>query len=202
MPKTKRKTRRQPRPTLARRWHRYNYKQTTIAILIILVFAALLDTFIIQNLWSYIQGLGLIGVFIAGIMFVSFFTAAPSVVMLVAFAGIYNPIVVALVAGVGTIIGDWLILKILEDEISRELKPLAKKWGLMPVVRVFSRKMFRPLAVVVGAILIASPLPDELALAVLGASRLSTTRILMLAFVLNTAGILALVLAAQALVTS
>jgi hypothetical protein len=181
----------------ARWWRKYEYKHTTLAIAFVVVFILALDTAVIQALLLTIREAGLFGILLTGVLFVSFFTAGPATLLLINNAPEYNPFLLSFVAGIGTLIGDWLILKFFEEKVSYELAPLAKKYGVMPMVRQMKRRRFRPIALVVGMLLIASPLPDEAGLGLLGITKTPMRRLLPLLFLLNASGILLLVLAAR-----
>ncbi len=182
------------RKGLAKSWHRFEYKHTTAAILAIGLFVLLLDTVIVQTLLQDIVNLGYAGILIAGFLFVSFFTAVPALVVLLAFGDSYNPLVVALLAGFGGMLGDLIILRYAEDNIGNELKPAAKKLKLTGFLRQLHRKRYRPITSTIGAIIIASPLPDEIGLALLGLSKISTIKLILVTLMLNSAGILVLLL--------
>lgn len=179
---------------LAKWWRRYEYKHTSLAISAIILFVLLLDTALIQSVLAYIQHLELLGIFIAGVLFVSFFTAAPAVVLLLQFLDFYDPFTIALIAGGGAAIGDLIIFTIMEDKIGYELKPLAKKLRLMKFINSLHKKKARLRTVLVGAFIIASPLPDEAGIALLGLSHISAASLLFVTYILNAAGILAVLL--------
>lgn len=176
-------------------WHTFAFKHTSIAILAISVFVLLLDTAIVQTLLQDIINLGHLGMLFTGVIFVSFFTAAPAVALLLSFADSYNPVVISIVAGFGAMIGDLIILKFAEDKIGRELEPVAKKMKLIGFINMLHRKKFKSITATFGAIIIASPLPDEAGLALLGLSKISTAKLVLLTFSLNAGGMLALILA-------
>lgn len=178
-----------------RRRRGFAYKHTVAAILAISAFVLLLDTAIIQTLLHDITDLGYLGMFLSGVLFVSFFTAAPAVVLLLAFAQNDNPFVVAAVAGSGAMIGDYIILKFAEDKIAHELKPMAKKMKLISFINLLHKKRYKPVTATLGAIIVASPLPDEAGVALLGLAHLSTFQLMGVTLILNCAGILALLVA-------
>lgn len=180
---------------LARWWWRYEFKHTTFALLTVAVFIVALDTAIVQGSMTYIQEMGIAGLVIAGVLFTSFFTAAPAVLILLTMAEAYDPLIVAFYAAAGSVIGDWIILKIFEERIAYELLPLAKKFHLRGVIRSVRRKKNREKATILGMVVIASPLPDELGIGLLGIAHLPTISLLVITFLLNAAGILVLVLA-------
>jgi len=166
-----------------------------MAIVVMAVFVLLLDSVIVQTLLKDIVNLGYLGMLLTGILFVSFFTAAPAVALLLSFADIYNPLIIALVAGCGAMLGDFIILRFAEDQIGHELKPVAKKLKLIGFINLLHKKRFKFITATVGAIVIASPFPDETGIALLGLSRISSLQLLLLTFALNSAGIFVLILA-------
>lgn len=180
---------------LAKAGRRFAFKHTTGAIIAISVFVLLLDTAIVRALMQNIINLGYAGMLLSGVLFVSFFTAAPAVALLLAFSDSYNPFIVALIAGFGAMLGDFIILRFAEDEIGRELKPVAKKMKLIGFINLLHKKQYKPITATIGAIIIASPLPDEAGIALLGLSRISTMQLLLLTFALNAAGIFILIFA-------
>lgn len=180
---------------LAKAWHRFEYKHTTSAILAIAVFVLLLNTVIVQTLMQNIINLGYLGILLTGVLFVSFFTAAPAVALLLAFSDSYNPVVVSFIAGAGAMIGDLIILRFAEDQIGRELKPVAKKMKLIGFINLLHKKRFKPITATLGAIIIASPFPDEAGIALLGLSRISTMQLMLITYVLNAVGIFVLIIA-------
>ena len=180
---------------LVKAWHNFEYKHTASAIFAIAIFVLLLDTVIVQTLMQNIINLGYLGILLTGVLFVSFFTAAPAVALLLNFSDIYNPLVVSLIAGVGAMIGDLIILRFAEDKIGRELKPIAKKMKLIGFINLLHKKKFKPITATLGAIIIASPFPDEAGIALLGLSRISTMQLMLITYLLNTIGIFVLIIA-------
>ncbi len=193
MVKTKRKHYKR-RSWLAKAWRRYEYKHSTMAVLAVGAFVLLLDTTIIQGSLSYVEKLGIFGIILAGIMFTSFFTTAPAIVLLLAFNDLHSPLDVAFYGAIGAVIGDWIILRFFEEKVAYELRPLAKKLNLMRFIRQLRRKKNRERATLMGMLVIASPVPDEIGIGLLGIAHLPTISLLIITFLLNAAGILVLLL--------
>lgn len=175
-------------------WQRFAYKHTVSAIVAITIFVLLLDTVIVQTLLQSIVGLGYIGILLSGILFVSFFTAAPAVALLLTFVSSYDPLLVALIAGFGAMLGDLILLRFIGDRVGHELKPIAKRMKLLDFINLLHKKRLKPITATIGAIIIASPLPDEAGIALIGLSHISTIQLMILAFLLNTGGIFALLI--------
>lgn len=177
----------------ARWWRRYEYKHTTLAFLAIAGFVLALDTALVTTSLTYIEKLGIIGMIIAGSMFTSFFTTAPAIVLLITMGDMYSPLTLAFYGAIGSVIGDWIILKVFEEKVAYELLPLAKKFHLKTFLRTIRKRKYRDLTTILGMITIASPLPDELGIGLLGIAHLPTVSLLIITFLLNAVGILLLV---------
>lgn len=141
--------------------------------------------------------LGYLGVFLAGLMFVSTFTILPATAILFAFAQGLPALPVALVGAAGAMIMDYLAFRFIRDHLLAELNPFLKMLRIYRPVNILRTKYFAWLAPVVGAIVIASPLPDELGLTLLGLTKISASRFITLTFTMNFVGILLIALAAR-----
>lgn len=143
------------------------------------------------------EGMGLLGVFIAGIMFTSFFTTAPAIALLALLSADFNPLVLGLVGGLGSLVGDWVILRVFEEKIAYELQPLVKKFGLGAFLRKIRRKKERERTLLLGMLVIISPLPDELGVALLGLSKFPAIQLFTIIYILNALGIMVIAVIAQ-----
>ncbi|HEY1074333.1 MAG TPA: hypothetical protein VGE59_01365 [Patescibacteria group bacterium] len=180
-----------------RRYRNWPYKNTTLLILSFLILWLIIDTHPVQRAVSQVSGWGYLGAFLTGIFFVSVFTAAPAAVILFRLADVLNPWEVALFAGIGAMCGDYLIFRYLQDKVFDELKPIFFKIGRTQLGQLFHTPYFAWLLPIVGAAIIASPLPDEAGIGLLGASQVRGWQFLLLTFVLNSVGIFLIVLLAQ-----
>jgi hypothetical protein len=109
----------------------------------------------------------------------------------------YNPFLIAITAGFGAMLGDLLIFRFFQDQIFKELAPLVSQIKKNPLFGLLRSPYFGWLTPVLGAIIIASPFPDEVGIGMMGLSKISRWQFMLLTYVLNTAGILAIVLFAQ-----
>jgi hypothetical protein len=148
---------------------------------------------------AHVGKLGYLGAFIVGMFFVSTFTVAPSMVVLFFLADTLNPLYVAPIAGAGAVLGDFLIFRFFKDRVFDEIKPVFMNFGGSHLSRLFATPYFAWLAPVFGALIIASPLPDEIGVGLLGATRIKWWQFLILAFTLNSIGILVIITAATVL---
>jgi hypothetical protein len=175
------------------RYRSWPYSNTGILILSLVLLYVFADYPFIKNFMSSIGALGYLGAFITGIFFVSIFTVAPASVILFDLANTLNPILVAILAGFGTVLGDYLIFSFLRDKLFNELKPLFYKFGGTLLKKLFLTPYFSWLIPIFGAVIIASPLPDETGITMLGLSKVKIWQFLLITFLLNSAGIFILV---------
>ncbi len=142
------------------------------------------------GLREFLGSLGLVGAFIAGLMYVYGFTAAYGTAIFLILAKGNDLVLTGLVAGAGALIGDILIFKFLRHSFSDELLRLSKEkffLGLAQKLPAGTKKFILP---AIGGLIIASPLPDELGVLLLAASPIVSTRnFAELSYVLNTLGI-------------
>lgn len=171
-----------------------------LIIVSVLIAVVCLRLGIFDAIIQALNGWSVFGIFIAGIFFTSVFTTAPAIVLLSQFALTHNPILVALVGGLGSVIGDMIIFKFVKDRFSSDLSEAFR--GMKPVDRLKKLaeiKFFRGLLFFVGGFILASPLPDELGVTVLGFSRMNMKYFLIVSYIFNSFGIVVIGLIARGL---
>lgn len=184
---------------LNRLWIRYEYKHTTLALLAIWLFTLVVDSALVAAIFSFIEKTDYIGGFLAGLFSVSFFTAAPAVVLLLDLSMSLDAHWLALAWGLGSTIGDWLVIKFYQERVFHELRPLFTKLGFGRLVKLMRHRYTSWILFLFGAVFIASPLPDEAGLGLMGLSHLKRPYVLFVCFLLNTLGALVAILAVKAL---
>lgn len=182
--------------SILRKW---KYRNTALLIVSLIVLFFVADTDVAHAIIKEIGSYGYFGALIVGVFFVSTFTVAPASVILFHLAQDFNPGLIAVCAGVGAVVGDLLIFRFLKDGVFEELKPLFHKYGGHYIATLLHTPYFAWLAPVVGAIIIASPFPDEIGIALMGLSRIKIWQFVALSFVLNAIGILTVVLLARSI---
>ena len=169
---------------------KWKYKNTFLLALSLLFFYFISDLEIVRNLIGVLGDWGYFGAFIAGIFFVSIFTVAPSMLAVYFLAQTLNPWEVAIFAGVGAAIGDALIFNFLRDGFFDEIRPLFAFFKKPLFARVFDSPYFIWLLPIFGALVIASPFPDEIGISLMGLSKIKRWQFLIVSFLLNTTGLL------------
>lgn len=181
-----------------KQWKNWRYKNTTLLLISLFVFFFLATTSVTQSLIQSLGSTGYIGAFLAGMFFVSIFTVAPAGVVLFNLADTLHPVEIALLAGAGAVVGDYLIFRYLKDNIFEEVGPLFEKVTTHRLTKLFYTPYFAWMTPIIGMIFIASPGPDEVGIGILGLSKIKRWQFLLITFVLNFTGILLVVLFARA----
>ena len=177
-------------PQILKSWRYKNITFTIFGIIFALIISKY-DPFH-QFLFS-LQDYGYLGAFIAGILFVSTFTFATGAVILLVLAEKLSPIELGLIGGLGGVVGDFLIFKFIRADLEKEIELIYNHFGGNHLSKILHTKYFSWTFPVIGAIIIASPLPDELGVSLLGISKMKTYQFLILAFILDFIGIFLIV---------
>jgi uncharacterized membrane protein YdjX (TVP38/TMEM64 family) len=159
----------------------------------ILVAFIILEVGIVDALLREIQSVGVIASFTSGIFFTSIFTIAPASLVLVKIATFSNPVTVALFGALGAMVGDLLVFFFVKHTLADDLVRLIKRSKYQKIFHRLHFGVLRFVMPVVGGLIIASPLPDEIGLAILGVSKIKTIYLIPIALIMNFLGILGLV---------
>jgi hypothetical protein len=129
--------------------------------------------------------------FISGFFFTSIFTTVPAIAALAELSRTGSLVVTALFGALGAMFGDLVIFLFIKDKFSKHLFELTSMKGAAKRLKHLMRqKYFRWFTFLLGGIIIASPLPDEVGLSILGISKTKTSRFLLMSFFFNFIGII------------
>ncbi|OGG56748.1 hypothetical protein A3D71_03670 [Candidatus Kaiserbacteria bacterium RIFCSPHIGHO2_02_FULL_55_20] len=137
--------------------------------------------------------------FISGIFFTSILTTAPAIVALGELGQHIAPWKVAVFGGAGAVCGDILIFRFLHSPLANYIIRAAFSPRLRHMGAVLAKGALWWTVPLLGAIVIASPLPDEIGLLMMGLSGIRLRSFIVLAYTMNTAGIYVVAVTAQAL---
>lgn len=142
---------------------------------------------------DFIASLGYPGTFVAGMLFTYGFTAAPATAIFLILSQHQNIYIASMIGGLGALIGDLFIFSFIRQSFIDEIRKLSRE----KIVQYFNGKspsiIKKYLLPVVAGFIIASPLPDEIGVTMLAASRVISTKVFsVISYLLNTAGIFAL----------
>lgn len=168
----------------------FKYKYISLVLVGVIVAMILASN---QPFQQFVHGLGTleyVGALIAGLLFVSSFTIPAATVMIAILAADIHPFAIAFIGGLGAVIGDILIYKFVKDHLAEELIMLFGKEGTSYVKSVFKSKYINWTLPIIGALVIASPLPDELGISLLGLSKISPLKFVLISYASNFFGVL------------
>ncbi len=178
---------------------KYKWKHKNL----ILIFAATALSVYILNSPQVIQlvdgsgSFGYAGAFVAGFFFSSLFTVPIATVVLAMLGKTHDPLLIAFIGASGTMIADFIIFKLVRksiDSLSEEIAEIkifmerhspmhfSEKNNIVRWARIHMMPVF-------AGLIIASPLPDEVAIGMLSAAHYSRNKMLLLSFVSNFIGI-------------
>ena len=173
-----------------------------IAIIALSILGAIvmLKADILSNILDSAVSIKFFGSFVAGIFFTSVFTTAPAIVTLGEIARSNSLFFTAFSGAFGALLGDLIIFRFIKDRLGEHLLELIRhEKGWKRVKALVKLKYFRWFTFLAGGLLIASPLPDELGISLLGLSKAKMSVFISISFFFNFLGILIIGIIARAI---
>ena len=135
---------------------------------------------------------GIIGVFAAGALYTYSFTTSIGALLLIALLPYHSVGVMAVVGGIGAAVADFTIFKLIRNDLKKEVDRIATSKLIQQIGcrGIFCKRWFRDL---LGAIVIASPLPDEVGVAMMSTAKIKKETFILLTFIADVIGIYLLV---------
>jgi hypothetical protein len=163
-----------------------------LALVVVSVVVAILivRTGTVHTLTASLYDLNFFGSFLAGMLFTSVFTTAPAIAILGELSQTNSIAGVVLFGALGAMVGDYLIFRFVRDRISRDFAYLTRGSKALRVPALLKSGVFRFVTPLIGALIIASPFPDELGLTMLGFSKIKPRTFFLISFTFNALGIL------------
>lgn len=171
-------------------WQGWRHKNLSIVLFGIFVAFLLARAETFYTFLLSLGGFGYFGAFVAGIFFVSTFTVAIATVALFILTETLSPLEIGLIAGLGAVVGDFIIFRFVKDNLAEEIESIYNHLDHgRHFQKLFHSRYFSWTLPVIGALIIASPFPDELGVTLLGISKMKTYQFLVVSFILNATGI-------------
>jgi hypothetical protein len=141
-----------------------------------------------------ISGLGYVGSFISGILAAYGITAAPgyAAYLVMLSSGLEVPLL-ALAASAGAVTGNYFIFRFVRNNLMGDIVNLSRDLRIGPArlhLRVKESKLLKRILPLIAGLIFASPVPDEIAAALLGAYHYDSKRFLLYAFGFHFTGFL------------
>lgn len=137
--------------------------------------------------------------FVAGIFFTSVVTTPAAIIAFIEMGSASSPWLVAFIGGFGAVIGDFVLFRFIETHFNKDLEQFLKTRRLRHIFSLSRFRSFTWLLPFVGGLIIASPLPDELGVTLLGVTKLPPKTFVFISYLSNFLGILLITLAAKSL---
>ncbi len=187
---------------------KFEWKHRNIILFVASLIVAwfLLESPAIHELLEGIGSLGYLGAFLGGILFTYALTVAPGTAVIFILGDTLNPFFIAFIGAFGSVLSDYLIFRFVRDRLLGEIKLLArevqgftkpvtniifpKHLQIMTWKAISHSKTLKYVIPVIAGFIIASPLPDELGVALFGAVKFKVKNFLAISYLLNFLGIL------------
>jgi hypothetical protein len=144
---------------------------------------------ILQNVVNVVAETRLLAAFITGFFFTSAFTIAPAAVILAGLGQHASHFQLALWGACGALVGDLTIFFFVKDRFADDILDVLKITKARKITHFFKKGFFRWLSPLIGAIIIASPLPDEIGITMMGISKTRLTLLIPISFIMNFIGV-------------
>jgi len=179
--------------------HRHHHNLALLAIgLISAVVISRLPIF--NEIIKYISSLGLFGAFFSGMLFASTFTVATGGLLLIKLSNTLNPLLLIVFGALGAVSADLLIFLFVKDKVANEVTPIYEKFlAHHHLKKILHTRYFAWTMPVLGALVMASPLPDELGVSLMGISNMTIGKFATIAIFSHTLGMISVVLLAGAI---
>lgn len=163
----------------------------SVAAALVLSASGMLEQLLLVNVESTIAG-----VFLAGVLFTSLFTTPIAIAMFASLASGLDALTMAGIGALGSVLGDLALFGLVRFTFQADLDHLLSLPKYRRLLHVFHRRTFRWMLPFVGALIIASPLPDELGIGLMGVSKMKTSTLIVISYIMNAIGILLIAWAA------
>lgn len=171
----------------------YKYKGLTLIFISIFLTFFLSENNSLNQTILNVSTIPIIGSFIAGILYVSASTAPFGVFLLLGLSKTLPTVEIAIIAGLGGAVADFVLFRFFKGDLIGEITPIYNRLGGEHLTRLMHHKYFRWSLPIIGAIIIASPFPDELGVTLMGISKIKTYQFVLLSLILDIGGVFLLV---------
>ncbi len=173
---------------------KFRYPKLTLLAIVIILAYIIFSNPLISSFSSNLGEFHYLGMLIAGMFFTSGFTAPIAIGFFIT-ANPPNILLSGVIAGVGAMMMDFLILKFIRFSFTDEFESLENTHSAKVLSRIIEKdlgkKIKNYLLYIFAGIFIASPLPDELGVIMLaGLTKINSRVFALFSFIANTIGVL------------
>lgn len=170
---------------------KFKYPKFTLLFLIYIITYIFFSSNYSEPLKEFIISSGYFGAVISGMMYTFAFTSGPATAAFLILGKSADIIVLGLISGIGSVIGDLFIFFLARSILIGEVKLLSKE-KFMGLLRKNAPVLFNKwFLIILGCIIAASPLSDEVGVFIIAsATNISAKKFAPIGYVLNTLGII------------
>ncbi|HXK36950.1 MAG TPA: hypothetical protein VJ553_05195 [Candidatus Paceibacterota bacterium] len=181
--------------------HREHYiRDISILIVSIGIAVVVKNTGALNWLLEHAERIPYLASFVVGMFFTSFLTVVPATVAIAELARGGTPILqLALIGGMGAMVADFILYIILREAVAEPLLVLVQAGSSDRLKRYIRKGKHRLMGTLLGAVIIASPLPDEVGLVLMGLAKARWYTTVLLTYCLNAVGIAIVATAVRAI---
>lgn len=166
------------------------YPKFSILVLTFMITYILFSRYKFGAFGDILVSLGYFGTFLNGVLFAYSFTAAPSTAVFLLLSKTESIYLASLIGGLGALIGDLFIFKLIRISFADEIRKLQNEKIFSGINHHTPQAIKVYVVPVIAALIIASPLPDEIGVSMLAAYPAISARLFsLISLVLNTLGI-------------
>ncbi|MFZ2153000.1 MAG: hypothetical protein WAV41_02990 [Microgenomates group bacterium] len=170
--------------------HRQKHHNTILFILFFVGFIIFSQSSLFISFSKILDSFPFFGAILAGLLFASTFTAIAGGLILIHLAIIINPLALVLLAALGAVTFDTLIFIFFRKHVSAHISDIYYDLRHHDhFKKITHTKYFAWTLPVIGALIMASPLPDELGISLLGLSSTNISRFLLISTLSHFVGI-------------
>ncbi|MEM5870133.1 MAG: hypothetical protein QXR09_03145 [Candidatus Aenigmatarchaeota archaeon] len=174
-----------------KKW-KYKYKNLFFLCISVIIAGFILQTNFMKNFIRSLGEFSYLGAFASGIFYTYGLTSPVAIAVLAVMGETMNFLLVSIIAALGSVVGDYFIFKFVKDHLLKEIEDLFEESGIN-FRKIRLSKNFRAIVPIFAGFIIASPLPDEIGVALLGISEYHTKKFFLFSYILNFLGILLIV---------
>lgn len=166
------------------------YYKNLLTDFLVIIFTTFISLYIVKD-FHFEPNILL--VFVAGIFFTSAFTIAPAAIVLSHLSESIPAHWVVIFGALGAMVGDMILFLFIRDRFSVDLMKALKHSHWKNILRSFHFGFLKWLSPLIGAFIIATPLPDEFGIMLMGVSKMKTRLFLLISFLMNMIGVIGVV---------
>lgn len=137
--------------------------------------------------------------FIAGVFFTSLLSVVPATVVFFELTQTFSPFLIASLGAAGAVLGDLFLFLFVREAVRERTTLFFKESQRRRLRTLFRHPFLHWLLPLFGALIIASPVPDEFGLALMGLSRMDMRVFLPISYGMNFLGIIGVAYASYTL---